>query len=252
MQRSNTYIIIFSIVLTIVLGGLLSLAAVGLKPAQDKQVELDTKKKILGAVMDISQIEDPSELLAIYDKRVQSTVVDLNGNEVTQDKQGNPVIAEKVNIQKNYRFSPEERMFPVFKFMDKDNPEVVDAYIFPTFGNGLWDWISGYIALDKDLNTIRGVAFDHKQETPGLGARITSDQIQQRYQGKEIFNEQGDLVSVTMVKGEGNTGLSSHEVDGLSGATMTAKGVNKMLQQYFDYYYQAYISKLKSGGKTAS
>lgn len=244
MQRSNTYIIIFSVVLTIVLGGLLSVASVGLRPAQQKQIELDTKKKILGAVMDISSIEQPDEILKLYSKKVKSMVIDFEGNEITKDERGNPVVAEKVNIQKNYRFSKEERMYPVFKFMKDDGS--VDAYIFPMFGAGLWDWISGYLALDADLNTIRGVAFDHKAETPGLGARITSDVIQSRYQDKEIYNEQGELVSVTMVKGEGNTGLSEHQVDGLSGATMTAKGVNAMLMQYLECY-QPFIKEIKTG-----
>lgn len=245
MQRSNTYIILFSVVLTIVLGGLLSITSVGLKPAQDIQVELDTKKKILGAVMDISNISDPKELLALYDKRVQSKVVDINGNEIEKDKKGNPIIAEKVNIQKNYRFAKEDRQYPVFMFT-AEGSEKVDSYIFPMFGNGLWDWISGFIALDNNLNGIQGIAFDHKQETPGLGARITSDVIQNRYKGKEIYDESGKLVSVTMVKGEGNSGLNSHQVDGLSGATMTAKGVNKMLDQYLSCY-QAYFQKIKSG-----
>lgn len=245
MQRSNTYIIVFSIVLTIVLGGLLSVTSVGLKPAQDKQVELDTKKKILGAVMDISNITDPNELLSLYDKRVKSTVVDISGVTIETDAKGNPMVAEKVNIQKNYRFDKENRQYPVFMFISEETGEV-DAYIFPMFGNGLWDWISGFIALDKDLNKILGIAFDHKQETPGLGARITSELIQGRYEGKQIFASNGELVSVTMVKGEGNTGLSDHQVDGLSGATMTAKGVNKMLDQYLNCY-QAYFEKVKSG-----
>lgn len=252
MQRSNTYIIIFSIILTFILGGLLSLTSVGLKPAQDKQVELDTKKKILGAVMDISTIKNPDEILSLYNERVKSLVVDFEGNELSQDGQGNPLVAEKVNIQKNFRFAPEDRMYPVFMFMDENDAEKVDAYILPMFGNGLWDWISGYIAIDNDLNTIRGVAFDHKQETPGLGARIASPQVQERYVGKEIFNEQGELVSVNMVKGEGNAGLSQHEVDGMSGATITAKGVNQMLERYFQFYYQSFISKLKSSEEPVS
>lgn len=246
MQRSNTYIILFSIALTVVLGGMLSLASVGLKPAQDKQVELDTKKKILGAVMDISAIKDPNELLALYDKKVQSLVVDINGEEVTTDAKGNPVVAEKVNIQKNYRFDPEERLYPVFKFMSDEDPNKVAAYIFPMFGSGLWDWISGYLAVDSDLETIRGVAFDHKQETPGLGARITSEVVQDRYVGKKIYNDKSELVSVSMVKGEGNPGLTEHEVDGMSGATLTGKGVNQMLKHYLTCY-QPYISKVKSG-----
>ncbi|MFT5642160.1 MAG: Na+-transporting NADH:ubiquinone oxidoreductase subunit C, partial [Cyclobacteriaceae bacterium] len=83
------------------LGGLLSVTSVGLKPLQDKQVELDTKKKILGAVMDISQIVDPNELLTLYKKRVKSIVVDINGDIIEKDAKGNEMIAEKVNIQKN-------------------------------------------------------------------------------------------------------------------------------------------------------
>jgi Na+-transporting NADH:ubiquinone oxidoreductase subunit C len=245
VQRSNTYIILFSIILTIVLGGLLSLASVGLKPAQDEQVELDTKKKILGAVMDISSVKDPKELLALYEKKVQSLVVDYKGDVVTTDKKGNPITAEKVNIQKNYRYPKEERLYPIFKFMSESNDGEVEAYIFPMFGAGLWDWISAYLAVETDLNTIKGIAFDHKQETPGLGARITSEVVQDRFVGKKIYDQSGMLMSVEMVKGEGNQGLTAHQVDGMSGATLTGKGVNQMLKNYLSYY-EAYINKINS------
>lgn len=250
MQRSNTYIILFSVALTVILGGLLSLASVGLKPAQQKQIELDTKKKILGAVMDISSYKDPNAILALYDEKVESVIVDINGDEVTTDQKGNPVTAEKVDIQKNYRFPAKERLFPVYKFKNDPSSNKVDAYIFPMFGAGLWDWISGYMALENDLNTIKGVAFDHKQETPGLGARITSEEVQSRFIGKKVF-EGSDLVSVSMVKGEGNAGLTDHQVDGMSGATLTGKGVNAMLKAYLGFY-ESYINKVKSGnGKVA-
>jgi Na+-transporting NADH:ubiquinone oxidoreductase subunit C len=245
VQRSNTYIILFSIILTIVLGGLLSLASVGLKPAQDEQVELDTKKKILGAVMDISSVKDPKELLALYEKKVESLVVDYKGDVVTTDKKGNPITAEKVNIQKNYRYPKEERLYPIFKFMSESNDGEVEAYIFPMFGAGLWDWISAYLAVETDLNTIKGIAFDHKQETPGLGARITSEVVQDRFVGKKIYDQSGKLMSVEMVKGEGNQGLTAHQVDGMSGATLTGKGVNQMLKNYLSYY-EAYINKINS------
>lgn len=242
MQRSNTYIILFAASLTIILGGALSITSVGLKPLQDKQVELDTKKKILGAVMDISSIEDPNEILSIYNDRVKSMVIDYNGNELTTDAKGNPYVAEKVNIQKNSKIDPKERVYPVFMFIAESGE--VESYIFPTFGSGLWDWISSYVAFGKDLNTIKGIAFDHKGETPGLGARITEPGYQSRFVGKKIFN--GDeLVSVNVVKGEGNTGLTDYQVDGLSGATMTTKGVNKMLSSYLECY-SAFIKKIKS------
>lgn len=248
MRQSNLYVILFAIGLTVVFGGALSLTSVGLKPLQDKQVEIDTKKKILGAVMDISKIEDPNELLALYDEKVSSIVVDIDGNEVKEGKDGKPIIAEEVNIQRNSKFPPEERMYPVFMFSESGGK--IDSYIFPTFGSGLWDWISSFIALGPDLNTVMGIAFDHKGETPGLGARITESTVQQRYVGKEIYNDKGELVSISMVKGEGNAGLTEHQVDGMSGATITGKGVNAMLENYLAYY-QAFMEKRKSN-KTAS
>ena len=248
MRQSNLYIILFAVTLTVVFGGALSLASVGLKPLQDKQVEIDTKKKILGAVMDISSIEDPNEILRIYNEKVSSIVIDINGNTIEKDDKGNPIVAEKVNIQKNSKLDPKERQYPVFMFSE-DGSEV-DSYIFPTFGSGLWDWISGYVALEQDLNTVLGIALDHKGETPGLGARITEANVQARYIGKKIFNAQGELVSINMLKGEGNAGLNDHQVDGMSGATITGKGVNAMLKSYLECYL-AFIEKNKSQ-KTAS
>jgi len=244
VRKSNLYIILFSASLTVILGGLLSLTAVGLKPIQKIQVELDTKKQILRAVMDIEGEED---ILSLYDKRTESLVVDINGEEVAKNEEGEPIIAENVNIARQFKKPPEERLYPVFKFMSKENPDQVEAYIFPMYGNGLWNNIWAFLALETDLNTIKGVSFDHVGETPGLGARITSPEIQNRYIGKEIFNDQGELVSVDMRKGErGDPSLfGEHEVDGLSGATLTAKGVNNMLGNYFKYYLP-YLKKLRT------
>jgi Na+-transporting NADH:ubiquinone oxidoreductase subunit C len=229
----------------VIVGGLLSFAAVGLKPAQEKQIELDTKGQILGAVMDLQPGDD---VLAIYADRITSEVVDINGNPVETNRKGESLLAEKVDIAKEYKLPPEERFYPVYKYMSKENPEEVEAYIFPVYGNGLWDKIWGYIALDANFKTIKGVSFDHKAETPGLGARIASDEVQQRFVGKEIYDDQGNLISVEMVKGEGHGSLDAHHVDGLAGATMTAKGVNNMLRSYLESY-QSYIQKVKEGDK---
>lgn len=224
--------------MTIILGGMLSLTSVGLKPLQDKQVELDTKKKILGAVMTLDDEATPEEILELYSKRVRSILVDIDGNIV----ENAAISAEKVNIGKNHKLAPEDRNYPVFIFM-RDSSEV-EAYILPVFGAGLWDWISGFVALGEDLNTIKGVAFDHKQETPGLGARITEEKVKARFKGKTIF-EGDELVSVVMIKGEGSrTDLDLHEVDGMSGATMTAKGLNVMLKDYLECYL-GFIEKNK-------
>jgi Na+-transporting NADH:ubiquinone oxidoreductase subunit C len=226
----------------------MSLTSVLLKPRQDQQVELDTKKKILGAVMDISSYTEPADILALYAERVESVVVDINGDPVEMDAKGNPMIAEKVNIQRNYKIEPAERLYPVFKFREDPAGEVT-AYVLPMFGAGLWDWISCFIAIEGDLNTIKGIAFDHKGETPGLGARIASEEVQSRFVGKKLFKA-GELVSVVMLKGEGNPGLSDHEVDGMSGATITAKGVNKMIENYMKLY-EDFIEKQKESSNVA-
>jgi len=241
VRQSNVYIIIFSALLTVVLGGLLSLAAVGLKPMQDLQVALDTQKKILGAVM---QLQPEDDVPAIYESRIQSEVVNMQG-EVVDQVDGQPVVAEKVSIASQYDKAPEDRVYPVYKYMSESNPDQIESFILPVYGTGLWDDIWGYVALENDLETLKGVVFDHAGETPGLGARITSVEVQERFQGKKIYDELGKLVAVRMVKGE--TGEPSmydnNEVDGLSGATITAVGVNEMLYNYLTYY-QAYLERV--------
>lgn len=252
MRQSNGYIILFTAVMTVIVGGLLSLASQGLAPAQKKSIELDTKSSILSSVMDREKLDkmEPNQVLDTYKKSIQSLVVDINGNEVTQDEKGAPVVAEEVNILKNYKKKPEDRIYPVYKYLSAENPDQVEAYILPVYGAGLWDKIWGYVALDQDLNTIVGTSFDHKAETPGLGARIGTPEIQTRYVGKKIYNEQGELVSVTMVKSEGNSDLDEHHVDGMSGATLTGKGLNAMLENYLKAY-QGYFKKVKSEATAA-
>ncbi len=234
--------------MTIVICGLLALASVGLGPQQRIAVELDTKAKILGSVMNL---EPGMDILQTYESRIEGIVVNIDGEEVTTNEKGENLIAENIDIKKEYRKEPENRLYPVFKFTEENNDQV-DAYIIPVFGNGLWDNIWGYIALETDLVTIRGAKFDHAAETPGLGARITEINVQDRFRGKKIYNDLGELVSVSMLKREGNPeeALDPHHVDGMSGATLTSKGVNVMLKNYFSYY-KAYFDKVENNNSMA-
>lgn len=248
MQQSNAYIITFSIILTVVLGLLLSGTSQVLGPLQKKAEELDTRKQILGAVVPGESLKKmkANEVLDFYEKRISSIVVDIQGNKVETAPDGSAMVAEKVNVGKNYKMPAENRVFPVFIFHAEGNPDAVESYILPVYGAGLWDEIWGYVALKTDLNTIAGVTFSHKGETPGLGARITSADIQARYQGKEIFDETGALQAVSMQKGEGKDyDADKHKVDGMSGATITANGVNNMVKNYLQYY-NAFLEKTKA------
>ena len=248
MQQSNTYIIIFTAVMTVIVGGLLSLTSQGLAPAQKKSIELDTKTQILSSVMDREQLSKmkPDEILSMYNERIASLVVDINGQIIEKDEKGKDMVAEEVSILKNYKKDPSERQYPVFKYMNESDLNKVDAYIIPIYGAGLWNAIWGYVALESDLNTITGASFDHTGETPGLGARITSPEIQNRYVGKKILSDNGEIISVNMVKGEGNEGLNEHQVDGMSGATITGRGVNDMLKAYLSHY-ESYFTTIKNG-----
>ncbi|AWW31458.1 NADH:ubiquinone reductase (Na(+)-transporting) subunit C [Echinicola strongylocentroti] len=246
MQQSNTYIITFSVILTVVLGFLLSGTSQLLGPIQKEAVALDNKKQILGAVMDAEKIAamKPKEVNEYYENTISSKVVNIKGEEVTE-QEGAEVTAETVDVAKNYKKPAEERLFPVYIYHEEGSEDKVVAYILPLYGAGLWDAIWGYLALQTDLNTIEGVTFSHAGETPGLGARITSGDVQQRYHGKEIFGEGGELQAVSMQKGEGKDYSSEpHKVDGMSGATITGDGVNKMLKNYLGYY-QSYLDKVK-------
>jgi Na+-transporting NADH:ubiquinone oxidoreductase subunit C len=249
VQQSNTYIIVYSAVLTIILGLLLSGSAQVLGPWQQESIALDKKKQILGAVISAEEIDamTPEQVNAFYSARISSTVVDISGKEIT--KEG--ITAEKVEIAKDYKKTAEERSYPVFIFHAEGKPDQVESYIFPMYGAGLWDAIWGYVALETDLNTIAGITLAHASETPGLGARITEGKVQARYVGKKIFDESGALIAVMMQKGEGKDYSSdSHKVDGMSGATITGNGVNTMLKSYMGCY-EAYI-KSKTASKAVA
>jgi len=249
VQQSNTYVIIYSAVLTIILGLLLSGSAQLLGPWQQEAIALDKKKQILGAVISADEIEamTPEQINQFYSNNIASTVVDINGKEITEGG----ATAEKVEIAKDYKKPADQRSYPVYIYHAEGNPSDVKSYIFPLYGAGLWDAIWGYLSLNTDMNTIGGITLAHAAETPGLGARITEGEVQARYVGKKIFDESGELVSVRMMKGEGKDYSSDlHKVDGMSGATITGNGVNNMLKAYLSHY-EAYIKAQSSQSAVA-
>ncbi|HET6539229.1 MAG TPA: NADH:ubiquinone reductase (Na(+)-transporting) subunit C [Chryseolinea sp.] len=236
MRQSNLYIVIYAGVLTIVCGGLLALASEGLKEKQQFNIDMEQKKNILSTVI---AIEEGVDINQLYAKRVKAFVVDFQGNvkEAMQPKD--------VNLAAEYKKPREQRLLPVYEFKNETDSSKTDYAVLPVYGYGLWNNIWGFVALKSDLNTVQGVKFQHAGETPGLGARIESDEeVQNRYKGKTIF-DQDKLVSVTMMKGEGNDySKNQHRVDGMSGATLTGKGVNNMLLDYFQAY-ENYMKKNK-------
>ena len=148
------------------------------------------------------------------------------------------VLAEKIDMAKERKKPESERLLPLFIYEQGGEK----YYIVSVRGNGLWDEIWGNIALESDLSTITGAAFDHKGETPGLGAEIKDNpNFAKKFKGKKIYDE-GEYVSVTVRKGGAKD--PEHDVDGISGATVTADGVTEMLHRGIKYY-EPYFKTLK-------
>jgi Na+-transporting NADH:ubiquinone oxidoreductase subunit C len=241
VRQSNLYIVLYSAAITIVCGGTLAFASITLKDKQDANVALEQKKNILATVM---TLEEGADVPTLY-KKVKSFVIDYNGDV----KPG--VKAEDVVVAVEYKKPAKDRLLPVYEFRNSTDTTKVDYAVLPVYGYGLWNNIWGFVAVKSDFNTIQGVKFQHAGETPGLGARIDSDEVQERFRQKTIFDN-GKLMSVAIQKGEGlDYSNNPHKVDGMSGATLTGKGVNNMLKDYLACY-ENYLKKKAASQSTAA
>ena len=215
-EFSNKYIFIFSIVMVVVVAVFLSLAATLLQPRQAKNLEIDKKKSMLESIGISSTPQSTEEL---YDKYItESFVLNYKGEVITSAD------AFTVDLRVEQRKPLEEQALPVFKAQHDNGDQVI---ILPLQGKGLWGPIWGYVSLKSDMNTIFGVTFDHKGETPGLGAEINTPSFEGMFPGKTIF-ENGKFVSIGVLKG-GAREDDPHNVDAISGGTITSKGLEKML-----------------------
>lgn len=233
--NSNSYTFIYASVMTLVVAVALAAAATGLKPIQQQAIDFDKKRSIISAV---HRIEDKKEILKEYSENVKETVVDAQGNEV----QG--VKAFDLSMKAENKKNPADRKLPVYIYTGTEGKK----YIIPMHGAGLWDEIWGYIAVNDDMNTIAGTYFDHKGETPGLGAEITTPWFQDQFHDKKLA--EGDQFKLHILKGRHEEKDKFYEVDGISGSTITSTGVNNMLEKSFSNY-KAYFAKLRTAGGNA-
>ena len=212
--NSNTYIIIYSVVMVVVVAVLLSLAALGLQDRQQANMLNEKKTQIVKALG-----EDPATVS--YDSVIASAVIlDASGAVVSDDV--NEVFAALNDLKASFA----AERFPLFV--------ATSGVVAPLYGAGLWGPIWGYIALDGDMNTVKGIVLDHAGETPGLGAEITTPKHQAMYPGKTIY--EGDaLVGVTLKKG-GADKSNAHEVDAITGGTKTSDGVTAMISDCLNNY----------------
>lgn len=206
--NSNTYIILYSTVMVVIVAVLLAVAALALKPRQDANDLNEKKRNILASL----SAENES-----YDQFIDAYVVNAEGQRTDGD-----VFALLNDLPTAFA----EGKFPVFEARD-------GRMVIPVTGSGLWGPIWGYVALEKDMNTVAGIIMAHKGETPGLGAEIATPKYQANFVGKTIF-EGDQFVSVTLRKGGAKD--PAHEVDAISGGTKTSDGVTAMLYNSLEHY----------------
>ncbi|MCM5664187.1 Na(+)-translocating NADH-quinone reductase subunit C [Galbibacter mesophilus] len=224
-RDSNAYTFIFAAIMVVVVASALAFAATSLQPIQAKNVRIEKMQNILAT---IGVEASKEEAQATYDKYIKEEIaLDKNG-EVKQD-----VSAFEVDLAKEVKKPAEEQSFPLYVA----DVEGKKYYVIPLRGAGLWDAIWGYIALKDDINTVKGAVFDHKGETPGLGAEITQAWFQQRFEDEKIYDDSGNFVGVSVVKGySGGNNKDDNAVDAISGATITGDGVTDMISKRLEYY----------------
>ncbi len=209
----NTFV--FATLVCLVCSVSLATFATWLKPRQQYNLEIDQKKNIL---MALGLVESGAKVEAkavekLYEDKVKAYVIDKSGS-VQPDMKPNQI--------------PESsELLPVFERQDNN-------YVaLPVAGMGLWSLLKGYIALKEDGHTVAGITFYEQAETPGLGAEISTEWFTQNFVGKDILNPKGELVSIQVAKGKAADAAGvdiSNVVDGISGATMTCRGVTNLLK----------------------
>lgn len=234
-RQSNTYTIIYAIILVVVVGVMLSVVYQALRPQQIENIENDTKRQILAAALiSPAQGESVSDL---YSKHItESYIVNTKGEKTAPDV--NPF---DVNVSLEVKKPEAERLLPVFVC----STDAGTKYIVPVYGAGLWGPIWGYIAMDANGDCIYGAYFAHQGETPGLGAEIEKPAFSDQFKGKDIFSNSGEFQSVKVVK-NGQEPAEGAYVHAISGGTITSQGVQKMLMNSLQPYTE-FFKKLASG-----
>ena len=219
-RDSNKHTYIFAILMVVSVAFVLSFTSESLKDLQNSNVKKEKMQNILSSV-GINVSRDESEDLYM-DYISEELSLKLDGT-IDSD-----IEAFDINLALEVKKDSDTQRFPLYIA----NVENEKFYVIPLRGAGLWAEIWGYIALREDINTIKGVSFDHKSETAGLGAEITEDWFIDSFTDEKINDSQGNFVGVYLTKSNNdprNEDKMDNEVDAISGATITGDGVSDMI-----------------------
>ena len=238
-MHSNRYTLLFTSAITIILAFMLSSVFTTLKDITDRNVQADIKKNILSSLGFKSSEEypwTPNNVEKIFQESIVSFVVNENGD----------VIPGKT--PEDIDSKSDEGIYPIYKKVVDGS---TDGFSIPISGKGLWGTMYGYFSIEADGATAKGITFYKHIETPGLGAEVDKPWFQKNFVGKKFIDEDGNLVGIQTVKGKVDESSPDayHQVDGISGATMTSRGLNEFLLKdlkLYDNYFQKIRNSYKS------
>ncbi|MBI1354322.1 MAG: Na(+)-translocating NADH-quinone reductase subunit C [Acidobacteria bacterium] len=258
MQRDSvTYIVGFAAVVCIVCGLMVSSAAVALKTQQTANAAFDKQRNVLYATGLASPAAGLSreQLETIYDERVKPVVIDLKSGDVVDSPSFDPATYDMdkaadgadtgmpapENSSSIQRLPKEAVIYQV-----TGEGGEVEMIVLPIKGYGLWSTLYGFLALDKDTTTVRGITYYKHGETPGLGGEVDNPNWKAKWPGRKAYNDQWQP-ALQVIKGQaGPPSSAPHQVDGLSGASITSRGVSNMLHFWLgDGGFAPYLAKFR-------
>ncbi|MEG9303808.1 Na(+)-translocating NADH-quinone reductase subunit C [Psychrobacter celer] len=257
-KSNNAKTISVALTLCLVCSVLVSAVAVGLKPAQIENARLDRNKNILVAAGMYNAESDTASDVAERFKDFDVEIIDLNTGDYLDDDAlkaagipdrnaydasqatKNQALSEDLGDNDPAGIGRKPKYAKVYvKSDDAGNPELV---VLPIQGYGLWGTIYGFLTLESDMNTIKGISFYEHKETPGLGARIEEPEWRAQWSGIQSYDEDGNVATGVTKAGT----PKDNWVDGISGATLTGRGVSNMIQFWLgEQGYKPYLDKLR-------
>jgi len=256
MGRSTGYIIGFAVAICLACSIVVSGSAVMLKERQEDNKVLDRQKKVLnvaGLLKD--EAISAEEVNKLFNENITTKAVTLDTGEYNPDidvatydqlKASKDPVASDAAPKNPAKVQRVPKTALVYHVMKGDK---IDLIILPIEGKGLWSTLYGFLALEKDTTTIRGITFYQHAETPGLGGEIDNPRWKALWPGRKAYNENWEP-AITVIKGQaGPPAEAPHKVDGLSGATITARGVGNLVQFWLgDEGFGPYLTKFRAKG----
>ncbi len=244
-RDSISHTLLVATILCIVCSVLVAGAAVGLRSRQEANKEQDQKKNVLiAAGLFEKGKQTADEVDAIFDASITRVLIDLETGEQVDSDVVDPASYDQREAARKPEFSTavtpsdglggiKRREKYAFIYEVKNDAGEIERVVLPIYGKGLWSTLYGFIAVGNDASTVGGITFYQHGETPGLGGEVDNPRWKSIWQGKQLFDENGD-VKIEVIKGTvvDTTTDATHKIDGLSGATITSNGVEQLVQYW--------------------